>query len=99
VDASIGPVPQRKVVEPVLRRPAPEPPTPRRAAEPVLDPHRGTGEEEAEPSPPRAPPAPPFEWLDLVLVPPGAPSPRGHAVYSQAPRPVPAPVLLIDTAA
>ena len=102
VDALIWPVQQRKAVEPVFRRPALEPPTPRPAAEPVRGPHRGTGEKEkeTEPEPSRAPPAPSFEWLDLVLVPPGAPPDRrGYAVYSQAARPVPAPVLLIDTAA
>lgn len=88
------PVLQRRSVEPVFRRPSLEPagrhPSPvpgqRAAAEPA-------------PAVVEAPPAPPFEWLDLEIIPLGTkPDRRGYAVYSRAPRPEPAPVILIDTA-
>lgn len=88
------PVLQRRSVEPIFRRPSLEPATRRPGAEPA--PGQAAAEPEAAAP---APPSPPFEWLDLEIIPLGQkPAPRGYAVYAQAPRPEPAPVILIDTA-
>jgi hypothetical protein len=75
-----------------LRRPAREPVAARTSR--ASTPPRG------EPGrTPAAEPAPPFEWLDLVLYPWGQkPDPRGYAVYARRPQPLPAPVILIETA-
>jgi len=92
-----APAPQRRSVEPVFRRPSLEPAGQRPAPEPALGRPSADVQQAAVFAPP---PAPPFEWLDLEIIPPGRkPAPRGYAVYAQAPRPVPVPVLLIDTAA
>jgi len=88
------PVLQRRSVEPVFRRPSLEAPLQRPGA------GAAAGQRDAAAEAKAAPPAPPFEWLDLEIIPPGQkPSPRGYAVYAQAPRPEPVPVILIDTAA
>lgn len=80
------PVLQRRSVEPVFRRPSIDAPPQRREGEP------------AQPRPPAREP-PPFEWLELEIIPYGQkPDPRGYAVYGQRPRPEPAPVVLIDAA-
>jgi len=70
------------------------------APEPTVVPAAGGGAQQAAVEPaPRAPAAPPFEWLDLEIIPLGQkPDPRGYAIYSQRPRPRPAPVILIETA-
>ena len=81
------PVLQRRAVEPIFRRPPVEASPQRREGEP------------AQASPPAREPPPPFEWLDLEIVPYGQkPDPRGYAVYGQRPRPEPFPIVLIDAA-
>lgn len=81
------PVFQRRAVEPIFRRPPVEASQQRREGE------------AATPRPQAAREPPPFEWLDLEIIPYGQkPDPRGYAVYAQRPRPEPAPVVLIDAA-
>jgi hypothetical protein len=95
--AGAEPTPQRRAVEPLFRRPRLEPTSQRPTSEPAL----GARSRPAEATPVgrAAPKAPPFEWLDLELIPLGRkPDPRGYAVYAQRPQPAPAPVILIDVA-
>jgi hypothetical protein len=91
---------QRRSVEPVFRRPSLEPAAPRPTSEPVPGPAaRPAASKEAGQAAVKAPAAPPFEWLDLEIIPLGQkPDPRGYAVYARAPQPMPAPVVLIETA-
>lgn len=94
------PVAPHRAAAPVFRRPALQAPAARPEAEPTLGPPARAGDgQPAGAVPPRAPPSPPFEWLDLEIIPLGQkPDPRGYGVYARAHQPMPAPVLLIEVA-